>query len=154
MGGRWEWQFFPSNFSCLTVPKIFVGQPFSVSLISGIIYFYASESYITIFCRIFLTHIAEKTRRGTLLYCVSENFRYRIELWTRRCGEYQNFPSKIFCLTVLRNFVGQPFQAVFQKTSGGENFMDKKEGEVSRFVLKIFCLNVPKNAVGDPLVFH
>ena len=154
MGGRWEWQFFPSNFSCLTVPKTFVGQPFSVSLISGIIYFYASESYITIFCRIFLTHIAEKTRRGTLLYCVSENFRYRIELWTRRCGEYQNFPSKIFCLTVLRNFVGQPFQAVFQKTSGGENFMDKKEGEVSRFVLKIFCLNVPKNAVGDPLVFH
>ena len=102
----------------------------------------------------FMSHKAEKFRRATLVCCVSENFRYRIELWTRRCGEYQNFPSKIFCLTVLRNFVGQPFQAVFQKTSGGENFMDKKEGEVSRFVLKIFCLNVPKNAVGDPLVFH
>ena len=68
--------------------------------------------------------------------------------------ECQDFPSKISCLTVLKNFVGQPFQAVFQKTSGSENFMDKKEGEVSRFVLKIFCLNVPKNAVGDPLVFH
>ena len=66
----------------------------------------------------------------------------------------QDFPSKISCLSVLKKFEGQPFQAVFQKTSGSENFMDKKEGEVSRFVLKIFCLNVPKNAVGDPLVFH
>ena len=68
--------------------------------------------------------------------------------------ECQDFPSKISCLTVLINFVGQPFSAVFQKISGSENFMDKKEGEVSRFVLKIFCLNGPKNAVGDPLVFH
>ena len=69
-------------------------------------------------------------------------------------GECQDFPSKFYCLTVPETFVWQPFQAVFQKTSGSENFMDKKEGEVSRFVLKIFCLNVPKNAVGDPLVFH
>ena len=109
MGGRWEWQFFPSKISCLTVPKTFVGQPFSVSLISGVINFYASESYITIFCRIFLSHIAEKTRRGTLLYCVSESFRYRIELWTRKCGEYQNFPSKTFCLTVPKNALGELF---------------------------------------------
>ena len=69
-------------------------------------------------------------------------------------GESQDFPSNFSCLTVPKTFVWQPFQAVFQKTSGSENFMDKKEGEVSRFVLKIFCLHVPKNAVGDPLVFH
>ncbi len=31
-----EYQDFPSKFFCLTVPKIFVGEPFSVSLISGI----------------------------------------------------------------------------------------------------------------------
>ena len=80
--GEGESQDFPSKFSCLTVPKTFVGQPFSVSLISGIINFCASESYITIFCRVFLSHSAEKTCRGTLLYCVSESFRYRIELWT------------------------------------------------------------------------
>ena len=36
-------QDFPSNFFCLTVPKIFIGQPFSVSSISGIEKFYASE---------------------------------------------------------------------------------------------------------------
>ena len=37
----------------LTVPKNFVGQPFRVSLISGIEKFYASEGYVTIFCRNF-----------------------------------------------------------------------------------------------------
>ena len=35
------------------MPKNFVGEPFSVSLISGIEKFYASESYVTILCRNF-----------------------------------------------------------------------------------------------------
>ena len=35
-------------------------------------------------------------------------------------GEYEEFPSKNFCLTVLKNFVGEPFYAVFQKISGSE----------------------------------
>ena len=30
-----EYQVFPSKTFCLTVPRIFVGKPFSVSLISG-----------------------------------------------------------------------------------------------------------------------
>ena len=33
---------------------------------------------------------------------------------------YDVFPSKIFCLTVPRNFIGEPFCAVFQKISGSE----------------------------------
>ncbi len=47
-----EYQDFPSKIFCLTVPKIFVGEPFkpfSVSLISGIEKIYASEGYVTIF---------------------------------------------------------------------------------------------------------
>ena len=66
---------FPSKKFCLTVPRKFVGEPFSVSLISGIEKFYASEGYVTIFCRNFLSHSAKKFRRGTLLCFVSENFR-------------------------------------------------------------------------------
>ena len=31
---------------------------------------------------------------------------------------YQCFPSKTFCLTLSRNFVGERFCAVFQKISG------------------------------------
>ena len=34
--------------------------------------------------------------------------------------ECQVFPSKVFCLTVPNNFVGEPFCAVFQKISGRE----------------------------------
>ena len=51
------------------MPKNFVGQPFRVSLISGIEKIYASEDYVTIFCRNFLSHSTEKIRRGTLLCC-------------------------------------------------------------------------------------
>ena len=62
------------EFFCLTVAKNFVGQPFSVSLISGMEKFYASEGFVTIFCRKFLSHSAAKIRRGTLLCWVSEKF--------------------------------------------------------------------------------
>ena len=51
---------------CLTVQKFFVGEPFRMSLISGIEKFYAYEGYVTTFRRFFLSHSAEKTRRGTL----------------------------------------------------------------------------------------
>ena len=63
---RGEYQKFLSKNFCLTVPKNFVGEPFSVSLISGIEKFYASEGYVTIFCRNFLSRSAKKFRRGTL----------------------------------------------------------------------------------------
>ena len=56
---------FLSKIFCLTAEK-FRREPFSVSLISGIEKFYASEGYVTIFCRNFLSHSAEKFRRGTL----------------------------------------------------------------------------------------
>ena len=60
-GGR-EYHNFLSKFLCLTVPKNIVGEPFSVSLFSGIQKSYASEGYVTIFRRNFLTHSAEKFR--------------------------------------------------------------------------------------------
>ena len=54
------------------------------------------------------------------------------------------FSVEFFCLTVPNDFVEEPFCAVFQKISGSENFMDKKEGEVSRFVLKILVSKCSK----------
>ena len=45
----------------LTVPKNFVKEPFSVSLISGKEKFYASESYVTILCRNFFVSQWRKT---------------------------------------------------------------------------------------------
>ena len=93
MRGR-EYHDFLSKFFCLTVPKNFVGEPFSVSQISGIDRFYASESYVTILCRIFFCLSAEKFRRGTLPICVSKNFRERKSLWIR--GGISKFSVEIF----------------------------------------------------------
>ena len=52
-GGGGVYQDFPSKIFCLTLAKNFDGQPFSVSLISGTEKFYASEGYVTSFCRNF-----------------------------------------------------------------------------------------------------
>ena len=51
---------FCQIFSCLTLPKDFVGEPFSVSIISGIERFHASESYVTILCRNFFCFTVPK----------------------------------------------------------------------------------------------
>ena len=72
--GWGEYQDFASKIFCLTVPRNFVGQAFRVSPISVLEKFYASEGYVTIFCRNLLSHSAEKFRRGSLLCCVSESF--------------------------------------------------------------------------------
>ena len=69
---------FSAKIFCLTVPKNFVKEPFSVSLNSGIKKFYAYEGNITIFYRNLLSHSTEKLRRGTLLcftkFLVSKKF--------------------------------------------------------------------------------
>ena len=96
-------QDFPSKVFCLTVPKNFVGQPFMVSLISVIEKLYASEGYVTIFCRNFLSHSAEKLRRGTLLCCVSESFRWPKSLWIRG-GGVSRFSVESFLSHSAENF--------------------------------------------------
>ena len=68
MDKKGEYQNFPSKIFCLTVPENFVGEPFSVSLISGIEKVYVSEGYVTIFRRNFiLSHSTETFRKGTLV---------------------------------------------------------------------------------------
>ena len=37
---------------------------------------------------------------------------------------YQDFLLKLFCLTVPKNLVGEPFFDVFQKTPGNEKAFD------------------------------
>ena len=96
----------------------------------------------------FLSHSAETFRRGTLLCCVSENFWWRKSLWIRGGGgEYQNFPSKTFCLTVPKNFVGEPFRVSL--ISGIGKILCFR-GLCHDFPSKIFCLTVPKHFVEEP----
>ena len=101
---------FSVEIFCLAVPKNFVEEPFSVSLISGIGKILCFRGLCHDFpSKIFLSHSAETFRRGTLLCCVSENFWWRKSLWIRGRWKYQNFLSKSFCLSVPKNFVGEPF---------------------------------------------
>ena len=58
---------------------------------------------------------------------------------------YQDFPSKIFCLTVPKISVREAFTVAI--ISGIEKVWIR--GGVSRFLSKIFCLTVPKNFVAD-----
>ena len=57
-----------------------------------------------------------------------------------------DFLSKIFCFTVPKLFVGDPFN--FQYFRVSENVRDKRGG-VSRFSVEKFCLTVPKNIIGE-----
>ena len=113
MGAGGSVKIFRRKISCLTVPKNSVGQPFKVSLISGIEKFYASEGFVTIFRRKFLSRSTEKLVGEH--FCVSQNSSIE-KIYGKEGGrgegrrECHNFPSKIFCLTVPKNFVGEPFR--------------------------------------------
>ena len=135
-------QFFRSKNFCLTVPKNFVGEPFCAVFqkISGIEKSMekrgGGEQRFS--AEIYLSHRAEKFRRGTLL-CFTEFLVSKIFLERKGLGEYQEFPSKYFCLTLPKNFVGERFCDVFKKNSGSEKAFRKKRGQgVSRFSVKNF----------------
>ena len=57
---RGGYEDLPSRTFCLTVPNIFVGEPFSVSLIAGIKTFFACEGNITIF---YTTFVVSESRK-------------------------------------------------------------------------------------------
>ena len=120
------------------MPKNFIGQPFRVSLNSSIEKLYASEGCVTISVEVFLSDNSEKFCRGTILCCVSENFRQRKCLWIRGRGKCLDSPPKISCLTVPKKFVGQPFRESL--ISGIEKFY-ASEGYVMVSVY-FFCLTL------------
>ena len=78
----------------------------------------------------FLSHSAEKFGRGkTLSFCaVFQGNSGSEKVLKKRDKEYQKCQSRVFCLLVLKNLVGeQPFCAVFQRISGSEIL--KKRGK-------------------------
>ena len=61
-------------------------------------------------------------------------------------GEYQDFPSKIFCLTVPKIFVGESLTVA---VISGTGKVWIRRGEYQDFPSKIFCLTVPKKLVDE-----
>ena len=94
----------------------------------------------------FLSHSTEKLRRGSLLY--SRKFLRSKTFRDKRGGEYHNFPSKLFCFTVPKDFVGESFSVSL--VSNIEKIWIRGRRKYCNFPSKIFCLTVPKNFVGDP----
>ena len=108
-GGEREYQDFASVFSCLIAKKI-RGEPFTVSLISGIEKCYACEGYVTYFFRNFLSRTIEKLRRGTLLcftkFLVSKRF------MEKRGGEEGGSITifrQFFLVSLPKKSLGKPF---------------------------------------------
>ena len=91
-----------------------------------------------------MCHSAEKFRRGILYCCIY--FGHRKGLDERGGGEFHDSPSKIFCLTVSKIFVGESFTVAL--LSGIEKVWIRRRA-VSRFSIENFCLTVPKNSVGE-----
>ena len=116
------------------MPKISVGEAFTVAIISGIekVWIREEGGGVSGFSvESFLSHSAENFRRE-ILYCCN-NFGYR-ENFDKRGGEHQDFPSNFFCMTVPKKFVGAPFRVSL--VSGNEKVWIREGGAVSRFAVE------------------
>ena len=116
-----EYQDFPSKTFCLTVPRNSVGKPFSVSLLTGAdeVWIREGEAVTRFSVEIFLSDSAERIRKGTL-YTFFTTYGYGKNFASQGYVTTFDFLSKFFCLTVPKNFVVEPFCAVFHKIFGSE----------------------------------
>ena len=74
-------------------------------------------------------------------FLVAKNFRDMKE------REYQNFRSKLFCLTLPKSFVEERF--ILSLVSDIEKKI-KLQRVISQFSTKLFCLTVPKHSEEEP----
>ena len=136
------------------MPKISVGESFIVAKISGIEKVWirgAGGGPSRLSVENFLSHSAENFRK-VILYCCN-NFGYRKSL-DKRGEEYQDFPSKVFCLTVPKISVGESFivakisgiEKVWIRGAGGgpsrlsvENFLSHSAENFRKVIL--YCCN-------------
>ncbi len=131
-----EYQGFPSKIFCLTVPKISVGESFTVALVFG-----EEGGYQKITSKIFCLTVPTKISAGESFTVASIS---GIEKVWRRGGGYQDFPSKIFCLTVPTKIsVGESF--IVALISGIEKVWRRGGGGVSRFSVENFLSHSAEN---------
>ena len=113
MDKKGENQEFPLKIFCLTVPKNFVAEPFSVSLTSGIETLYASEGYVMIFCRKFLVSQCRKNQQGKPFMLCFRSFPVAKKFIDRKEGEVSRLSLEFFFVAQCRK-VPQGFPLVFQ----------------------------------------
>ena len=143
---------FPLKNFCLTVPKNFVEEPFCVSenfwyrKMLGI----REGAGITIFCQNYFVSQYRKFLQGNPSVLCFRKFPVANKFMDKKGGgDYQDFPPKIFCLAVPKNFVGGPFSVSL--ISGIEKFY-ASEGHVTIFRRKFFVSQHRKFLQGNPSV--
>ena len=103
-----EYHVSPSKIFCLSVPIKFVGEHFCASKDFWYRFFESKEVEASRFCRKFFYLTGpKKLRQGTNLFQKSSG--REKNFWLGGGGGYHDFPSKSFCLTVPKNFVGEHF---------------------------------------------
>ena len=135
-----EYHDFPLKNLCLTVPKNSAEEPFCVSenfwyrKMLGI----REGAGITIFLQNCFIPSVLCFRKLPLAK----------KFMDKREGEVSRFPLKIFCLTVPKKFVGEPFRVSLIRVS--KNFMLKRL--MSRFFVNFFVSQYRKTLQGVPSV--
>ena len=100
-GGE-EYQDSPSKMFCLIQPKILIGEPFSVSLISGIEKLFASKGYVDFMSK-FCVSQCQKIQQWLVLWRLI-NLGDRKTLSNRGWESIKTFRRKTLCLTVPKLF--------------------------------------------------
>ena len=91
------------------MPKNFVGEPSSVSLISGIERFYASESYVTILCRNFFCLRVPKNFVEEPFWSVFQKMSGSKKVYGKEGGGgVSSFSVEFFLSHSAENFLGEP----------------------------------------------
>ena len=102
-----EHQDYPSKFFWSLISENFCSGVLYCSIKLGCRKCRRKAEYQDFRRRFFGLFSAEFFRRGVLYCCI--NFGYQKSLDRRRGAEYQDFLSKIICLTVPKIFVGESF---------------------------------------------
>ena len=133
-----------SKFFCVTVPKNFVGEPFNVSLVSGSEEPYASEGYVTIFCRrFFVSQCRNISKRNRFVLCFSK-FLVAEEFMDKKEVEVSRFSFENFLSHSAGKVRSEPFCAVFQTISGSKSFGIRRGGGASGFCVQFFLYHSAK----------
>ena len=95
-----------------------------------------------------MSHSPENFRREYIILATTSRTE---KVWRRGGGEYQDFPSEFFCLTVSKISVGESFTVAL--ISGSEKVYGQEGGrEYQDFTSKNVCLKLPKTSLGNPLL--
>ena len=134
------------------MPKHFVGENFCAVFqkVSGSEKLYGLErGSINIFRQnIFVSQCRKLSQLNPSVLCFRK-LPVAKKIMDKRGSDYHDFPSKLFCLTMPKNFAGEPFCAVFLKISGSQKDYGQ-EGGYQDFPSENFCLTLSNSFVGEP----